>query len=394
MRFSFTEQQNGFRREVQAFLKSELEAGTFSTRSGALLEEMSQEFSRKMAKRGWIGLTWPKQYGGQGRTYVEKAILMEELLKVQAPVMYHFLADRQVGPSLIHFGSEWQKEYFLPKIVSAGDGMRFCLLFSEPNAGSDLVAVSTTAVKDGDSYVINGQKVWTSQGHKSEYGWVLARTNLDNTVPRHLSCSEFIIEMNMPGITIRPIINMVGKHSFNEVFFDNVRIPHKFLVGKENAGFKQIMAQMDYERAGLERLMQNYPIFEKLKAYVKERGETGLGAELYYWARDALAQLELEFSIGRLLCYYTAWTIDQGRQPTAEAPMAKAFCTQYEQRLNDVATKILGPISQIRSRGEWAMWAGELAECYLWGPSYTIQGGSVEVLKNILALRKLGLPRT
>ncbi len=391
MRFWFTEDQNKFRQEVQDFLKAELEAGTFSIRSGALLEEMSQEFSRKMAKKGWIGLTWPKQYGGQGRTYIEKAILLEELLKVQAPVMYHFLADRQVGPGLIHFGSEWQKEYFLPKIVSAETS--FCLLFSEPNAGSDLVAVSTTAVKDGDSYVINGQKVWTSWGHKSDYGWMLARTNLDNSVPRHLSCSEFIIEMNLPGITVRPIINMVGKHSFNEVFFDNVRVSNKFLVGKENAGFKQIMAQMDYERAGLERVMQNYPILEKLKAYVKEMGKAGLGTELYYWARDAIAQLEMEFNTGRLLCYYTAWTIDQGRQPTAEAPMAKAFCTQYEQRLNDVATKILGPISQILAGGRWAVWEGELAESYLWGPSYTLQGGSVEVLKNILALRKLGLPR-
>jgi 3-oxocholest-4-en-26-oyl-CoA dehydrogenase alpha subunit len=310
---------------------------------------------------------------------------------VQAPVMYHFLADRQVGPGLIHFGSEWQKEYFLPKIVSAETS--FCLLFSEPNAGSDLAAVSTTAVKDGDDYVINGQKVWTSWGHKAEYGWMLARTNLDNAVPRHLSCSEIIITMDSPGITVRPIINMVGKHSFNEVFFDNVRISSKFLVGKENAGFKQIMAQMDYERAGLERVMQNYPIFMKLKAYVKELGKEGLGAERYSWARDALAQLEVEFNIGRLLCYYTAWTIDQDRQPTAEAPMAKAFCTQFEQRLNDLATNILGSSSQIRSGGRWGVWEGELAESYLWAPSYTLQGGSVEVLKNILALRKLGLPR-
>jgi alkylation response protein AidB-like acyl-CoA dehydrogenase len=391
MRFTFTKEQDEFRQEIRDFLKAELEAGAFSVDIAELVGEPSQEFSRKLAQKGWIGLTWPKQYGGQGRSYVEKLILIEELMKVKAPIGYHFLADRQVGPALTSFGSDWQKEFFLPSIVRADEGMQFCLLFSEPNAGSDLAAVSAKAVRDGDYYIINGQKVWTTGGHLADYGWLLARTNLDSSVRGHLSCSEFILDMKSPGVTVRPLINMAGTHSFNKVFLDDVKIHKKYLVGQENEGFKQIMAQMDYERAGIERLMQNYPLYEHLISYVKKMDKDSRG--FYSWVRDQVAQLEIEYNIGRLLCYYTAWVVDQGKKPTSQAALTKAFCTQYEQRLNDVATKVMGPISQIRQGVKWSPFGGDLASCYLWAPSYTLQGGSVEVLKNIVALRGLGLPR-
>ena len=393
MRFTFTKEQDEFRQGIRDFLKAELEAGVFSVHSASLVGSPSREFSLKMSEKGWIGLTWPRQYGGQGRSYVEKMILNEELFRIRAPVGYHFLADRQVGPALMSFGSDWQKEYFLPSIVKADEGMMFCLLFSEPNAGSDLAAVSTKALKDGDYYVINGQKVWTSGGHLADYGWLLAKTNSDSAVPRHLTCSEFIVDMKSPGVTIRPIINIVGEESFNEVFFDDVKIHKRYLVGQENAGFKQIMAQVDYERAGIERLMQNYLIYEHLISYVKNMDKDSKRGEFYSWVRDSIAQLEIEYNIGRLLCYYTAWVIDQGKKPTSQAALTKAFCTQYEQRLNDVATRVLGPISQIKRGVKWSPFEGELADSYLWGPSYTLQGGSVEILKNIVALRGLGLPR-
>jgi len=185
---------------------------------------------------------------------------------------------------------------------------------------------------------------------------------------------------------------MAGEHSFNEVFFDDVKIHKKYLVGEENGGFKQIMAQMDYERAGIERLMQNYPLFEKLKNHVREM-DKDRDREFYSWVRDQIAQLEIEYNVGRLLCYYTAWVVDQGQKPSSQAALTKAYCTLYEQRLNEVATKVMGPTSQIKQGSEWAAFSGDVATCYLWGPSYTLQGGSVEVLKNIVALRGLGLPR-
>jgi alkylation response protein AidB-like acyl-CoA dehydrogenase len=393
VRFAFTEAQDEFRAEVREFLRSEIEAGVFSVQCGDLIRPGSREFSRKMAERGWIGMTWPREYGGRGRPYVEKAILMEELLRVQAPIGYHFLADRQVGPALIHFGSDWQKEHFLPRIVRADPGVAFCLLFSEPNAGSDLAGVTTTAVRDGDDYIVNGQKVWTSAAHAADFGWLLAKTDLDPAAGRYESASEFIVDMKTPGITVRPIVNMAGQSNFNEVFFEDARIPAKCLVGEENAGFKQIMAQMDYERAGLERLMQNFPLFERLKQHLRDKALSDEPEGFRAWARDQVAQLEIEYGIGRLLCYHTAWTIDQGQKPTTQAAMCKAFCTQYEQRVNDVASKILGPVCQIRGGAPWSVLGGDVAESLLWGPSYTLQGGSVEVLKNIVALRGLGLPR-
>jgi alkylation response protein AidB-like acyl-CoA dehydrogenase len=389
MRFTFTEEQEKFRQEVRDFLREELEAGNFSTHTSSLVGSLSRDLSSKMAERGWIGMTWPKEYGGQGRSYVDKMILNEELFKVQAPIGYHFMADRQVGPAIMKFGSDWQKEDFLPRIVNAGEDIDFCLLFSEPNAGSDLASVATKAEKDGDYYVINGQKVWTSGGHHASYGWLLAKTDFDSSVPRHLTCSEFILDMRSPGVTTRPIINIVGAHSFNEVFLDDVRIHKKYLVGQENEGFKQIMAQMDYERAGIERLMQNYPIYERLMRHVRQIDRDGGDGGYYLQVRDSIAQLEIEFNIGRLLCYYTAWLVDNDR------PMSSPYCTQYEQRLNDIAMRILGPISQIKGGGQWtpSPFIEDLVEAYLWAPSYTLQGGSVEVLKNIVALRGLGLPR-
>jgi alkylation response protein AidB-like acyl-CoA dehydrogenase len=393
MDLSFTKEQEAFRQEVRDFVQAELEAGTFAISSTALVAEASREFSLKMAKKGWIGLSWPTECYGQGRSYVDKMIMNEELFNVQAPLGFHFLGDRQIAPGLIEFGSDWQKEYFLPRIAKATEDSTFCLLFSEPNAGSDLVAVSTTAVEEGDAYILNGQKTWTSGGHQADWGWILVRTLFDEAVPNHKSCSEFIVDLKSPGVTIRPIINSAGVHDFNEVFFDNVKIERKNLVGKLNEGFKQIMAQMDFERAGMERLLQNYPIYSLLLDHVKEMVASGENGEFCGWVKDQVAQVEIEYNIGRLLCYRTAWMIDSGKRPTSQAAIAKMFCTQLEQRVNDLATKVLGPVSQIKEGVEWTPFPVDVAACYLWGASYTLQGGSVEILKNIVAQRGLGLPR-
>lgn len=394
MNLIFSKEQEAFRHEVRLFVRDQLLNKNFKIQSRGIIADSDIEFSKAMAAKNWIGFTWPKDHWGQGRSYVEKTILNEELYKVQAPIGYHFLGDRQVGPALIHFGSDWQKQTFLPSIVKAEKGMMFCLLFSEPDAGSDLAAIGTTAQKDGDYYIINGQKVWSSEAHFSEYGWLLAKTNMDEGVSAHNACSEFILDMSLPGVKVRPLINMAGEHSFNEVFMDNVRVHKDYLVGQENGGFKQIMAQVDYERAGIERLMQNYPVYDQLHGKVKEMQLRSKNRSFYEWTRDQLAQLEVEFQTGRLLCYYTAWMIDQGQKPTGQAALCKVYCTQYEQRLNDLATRILGPQSLIRQESPWAPLNVDVAGCYLWGPSYTLQGGSVEVLKNIVALRGLRLPRS
>ena len=191
MEFGFTKEQEQLREGVRSFLEQELAAESFAARSNQWVEGFSQEFSRKVAQRGWIGMTWPREYGGQGRSYIDRAILMEEMLRYQAPIGYHFLGDRQVGPSLMHFGSDELKKEFLPRIINAS--VSFCLGFSEPDAGSDLVAVRTNAREEGDYYVINGQKVWTSLAHKADYIWILART--DPEAPKHKALSELIIDL-------------------------------------------------------------------------------------------------------------------------------------------------------------------------------------------------------
>lgn len=393
MDFTFTAEQEKFRQEVRSFLEAELAAGTFTIAGNELVGPSSIEFSRKMAQRGWIGMTWPKAYGGQERSYVDKMILFEETCRFHAPIGYHFMADRQVGPALIKHGSEWQKEFYLPRIVKAEENTSFCLLYSEPNAGSDLVSITTSAVEDGDYYVINGQKIWTTFADRSDWGWLLVKTEFDEKVPRHQTCSEFLLDMKTPGVTIRPIINMAGEEGFNEVFLDNVRIHKKYLVGQKNAGFKQIMSQIDYERAGIERLMQNYPVYEELLRYVKRMDRSGTNAAYYSWVRDQIAQVEIEFNAGRLLCYSTAWTIDQGRPATSQAALSKIYCTRFEQRLNDLATRVIGPVSLLRMQPEFSSLAVDVAASYLWGPGYTLQGGTVEILKGIVAQRGLGLPR-
>ncbi|KAF0123162.1 MAG: acyl-CoA dehydrogenase domain-containing protein [bacterium] len=388
MDFSFTKEQERLRQEVRDFLETKVRDGEFQVKSNGWVESHSQKFSKDMSRRGWIGMTWPKEYGGHDRSYIDRAIVMEEMLTYQAPIGFHFLADRQVGPAIIHFGNDEQKKTYLPKIINADISIAIGL--SEPNAGSDLVSVKTTAVEQGDFYVINGQKVWTTGGHRVDYIWLLVRTDLN--APKHKALSEFIVDMKTPGITVRPIINMAGVHSFNEIFFEDVKVPKENLVGPKNRGFYQLMAQVDYERAGLERLMQNYPLFKNLVEYVKKEKRNGNPLSKDPFIRNKLAELEVEYQVGRLFCYQVAWTLSQGRIPNYEAALCKAFCTQFEQRLSDAATSVLGLYGQLMPGSKYAPMDGDAADSYLWSVSYTIQGGTLEVLKNIVATRGLGLP--
>ena len=388
MNFDFTEEQKGFREEVRSFLKAEIKQGTFVPKLNAYMEGFSKQFSKKMAEKGWIGLTWPKEYGGLGKGYMERTILLEQLMKVEAPFSYHFVGERQIAPALMGHGTDEQKQEFLPRILNAD--ISFCLLFSEPDAGSDLAAVRTTAIEDGDYYIVNGQKTWTSLGHLTDYGWLLART-ADPAVLKHQALSEFIVDMKAPGVAVEPVINSAGAHSFNDVFFDNVKIPANRLVGKRNGGFKQIMEQVVFERAGLDRLMANYICKELIFDYAKTTKRNGR----YLWedsrVRDTIATIEIKYNIGRNLCYYVAWLLDQGKIPNAEASICKTFCSEFEKKLSDVTTEIMGLYGQLLPGCERAPYEGVAAESYLWSPSYTLQGGAVEILKNIIALRGLNL---
>ncbi len=388
MDFAFTPEQESFRQEVRGFLEAEISQGTFQPICDGWIQGYSPDFTKKMADRGWIGLTWPKEYGGQGRSNIDRLILTEELLRYGAPAACHWFADRQIGRSIIAYGTEEQKQEFLPLILKGeayiGLGM------SEPQSGSDLASLQTKATEDGDDYIIDGQKMWTSCASYMTHVYLIART--DPEAPKHRGISEFIIDASLPGISVTPTIDITGSEAWGEVFYDGVRVPKKYLIGEKNRGFYQILNQLDYERAGLERLMGNYPLFDAIVRFAKETQRNGVPLSRDPVIRHKLAQLEVEFEMGRLLTYRVVLVIEEGRSPNVEAAMAKTYCTTFEQRLANVATDILGMYGQLMAESKWAPIFGMAPHSYLGSKGYSLQAGTTEVLRNIVASRGLGLP--
>ena len=388
MDFQLSEEQNKFRQEVRDFLEEELRQGSFKPSCDAWIMAYDPEFTKRVAQKGWIGLTWPKEYGGQGRSFIDRLILTEEMLRYGAPAACHWFADRQIGGSLLAFGTEEQKREILPKIIRGeayvGLGM------SEPEAGSDLASLKMQAVEDGDDYIIDGQKTWTSGG--SHMNWIYLVVRTDPEAPKHRGISEFIVETTLLGITIHPIIDITGSEAWNEVFFDGVRIPKKYLIGEKNRGFYQILEQLDYERSGMERLMGNYPLFDAIIQFAKETKRNGKPLCQDSLIRHKLAQLQIEFEIGRLLIYRVALVMDEGRAPNWESAMAKAYGTAFEQYLASTAIEILGLYGQLSPESKRVPVQGMAYHSYLSSKGYSLQAGTSEILKNILALRKLGLP--
>jgi alkylation response protein AidB-like acyl-CoA dehydrogenase len=383
MDFGFTEKQNKFRQEVRHFLEEEIKKGYWKPACDAWIQGFDPAFTKRVAQRGWIGLTWPKEYGGQGLSYIDRLILTEEMLRYGAPAACHWFADRQIGGSIVTYGTDEQKRELLPKII-AGEAY-IGLGMSETEAGCDLASLQTRAIEDGDCYIINGQKTWTSGGSFVNYFYLLART--DPEAPKHRGISEFIIPADLPGINRIPMIDITGTEAWNDVFFDGVRVPKKCLIGEKNHGFLQALQQLDYERSGMERLMGNYPLFDAIVQFTKENK---LSQESVI--RNKLAQLRIEFEVGRLLIYRVALVMDEGRAPNREAAMSKAYSTAFEQRLAKAAMEVLGPYGQLVSDSKLAPVRGLAVHSYLASKGYSLQAGTSEILKNILATRGLGLP--
>ncbi|MFC2056314.1 acyl-CoA dehydrogenase family protein [Chloroflexota bacterium] len=388
MDFAFTEEQEKFRQEVKDFLEEELRQGSFTPSCDAWIQAYSTEFTKKVAQKGWIGLNWPKEYGGQGRSHLDRLILTEEMLRYGAPAACHWFADRQIGGGILRYGTEEQKRELLPKII---EGEAYVGLgLSEPEAGSDLASLRTKATEDGDDYIIDGQKMWTSCGVFMNYIYLVART--DPEAAKHKGISEFIFETNLPGITITPTIDITGSTAWAEVFFDGVRVPNKCLIGEKNRGFYQVINALDYERAGLERLMGNYPLFDAIIQFAQETKRNGKPLAQEPQIRRKLAQLQTEFEIGRLLTYRVVLVMEGGRAPNVEASMAKAYSTTFEQHLASIAMEILGLYGQLLAESKWAPILGMAPHSYLGSTGYSLQAGTTEVLRNIIATRGLGLP--
>jgi len=388
MDFSLTEEQNKLRQEVRNFLEDELERRLWKPACDAWIQGYDPEFSKRVANRGWIGLTWPRQYGGQERSSIDRLIVTEEMLRYGAPAACHWFADRQIGGSILKYGSEEQKEEFLPKIIRGE--MYVGLGMSEPEAGSDLASLKTRAIEENDCYVVNGQKTWTSGAWFINYIYLLARTDLD--AAKHRGISEFIVPIDLPGISRIPMIDITGTEAWNDLFFDNVRVPKKYMIGEKNKGFYHVLDQLAYERGGMERLMGNYPLFDALIRFAKETRRSGKALAKDTMIRHKLAQLQVEFEVGRLFMYKVAIVMDEGRTPTVEASMSKAYATTFEQRLANTAMEILGPYGLLWAGSKYVPFEGLAAHSYLGSKGYSLQAGSTEILKNIIATRGLGLP--
>ncbi len=388
MDFRLSEEQEKFRQEVSRFLEEEIKQGRWQPSCDAWIMGHDPGFTKRVSERGWIGLTWPQEYGGQGRSYVDRLILTEEMLRYGAPAACHWFADRQIGGAIVHYGTDEQKKELLPIILKGeayvGLGM------SEPDAGSDLASLKTRAVEDGDEFIIDGQKTWTSGGSKMNWIYLVARTDPD--APKHRGISEFFFSTDLPGISVTPIEDITGGVHFNEVFFENVRIPKTCLIGEKNKGFYQILNQLDYERSGMERLMANYPLFDALIQYAKETKRNGKPLSEDPVVRGKLAQLKIELEIGRLHMYRVAMVMDDGRAPNWESAMSKAYGTAFEQRLASTAIEILGLYGQLSPQSARVPMQGMAYHSYLSSKGYSLQAGTSEILKNILALRKLELP--
>ena len=390
MDFRFSTEDEAFRAELRAFLDRELPAdwqpgSVLSEYEGGADErwELKQRFSKKLVERGWLALAWPREYGGLGASHMQQTIYSEEMALRGAPGTGN-MGIAWVGPAIMLYGTDEQKAKWLPPITSGDD--LWCTLYSEPGAGSDLAALQTRAVQDGDDFVISGQKIWTSGADKAHWGWLAARTDAD--APKHKGISTFAVPMNAPGISIRPLVNMAGQAGFNEVFFDNVRIPKEYLIGELNRGWYQVAVALDFERSGIGMFARASRIIDEYASFLRTRGIAASPA-----VRSELAERAIEAAAGRWMSYRIPWMQAQGLAPNYEASVTKLYGTELSQRLAQTGMKLLGLHGQLREGDARAPLDGRVGHDYLETLSLTIGGGTSEVMRSVIATRGLGLPR-
>jgi alkylation response protein AidB-like acyl-CoA dehydrogenase len=395
MDYQFTPEQEAFRKEVREFVEKEVpsrwkELAYMVWEEDDESWEITRKWNKKLGEKGWLALTWPKVYGGQERSAIDQLIFDEEMARIGTPTgVETMMTVNWVGNTIMIYGTEKQKrDYLLP--AAKGD-IVFCCGYSEPGSGSDLASVQTSAVEDGDFYIVNGQKVWTTVAHRADYCWLAARTDPD--IPKHKGMSMFVVDMKSPGITVRPLINILGFHSFNEVFFDNVRVPKENLVGQKNNGWYQLAVALDFERSGVGVPIQAERTINSLVKYCKETKRNGKSLSEDPLIQAKLADLAVRARTLKLLCYRIPWMHMQNKLPNYEASITKVFGSELLVRLANVGMDILGPYNQMDRGSKWSVLQGRIARSCLMSFSINIGGGTSEIMRNIIAMRGLGLPR-
>ena len=366
---SVQESRDALRSDVSAFVAEWRESGRFVPRLDSWMRSHNRDFSKALGERGWIGVTWPTEFGGGGQDNISRLIITEELLRGGAPVAAHWFADRQIGPAILRFGSSELQREFLPRI--ARGETTFCVCMSETEAGSDLAAVRTKARLEGGTWLINGHKIWTTYAHVSDFAYVLART--DDSGPKHVGLTEFIVDMSDPGVTVRPILDLNGEHHFNEVFFEDVPVDPSRVIGDVGSGWQQVTEQLSFERGGAERVLSVYPLLVAILDSLTDGDVTDLAVDTFGRLAARLAGL-------RQMTWNVALALDAGQAPKREAAVLKYLGTRFEQDTADALRRAfdIAPDSKVGV-------AGLLSQALMASPAFTIQGGTTEMLLTIIS---------
>jgi alkylation response protein AidB-like acyl-CoA dehydrogenase len=391
MDFDFTPEQEAFRKEVGQWLERNLPddlrgRGFAASRAGREEVARLRAWQKRMYEAGYVGMDWPRQFGGRGASLVEQVILYQEMARAESPQLVNRGGVSMLGPTLMKHGTPAQQQRFLPKILTADE--IWAQGFSEPNAGSDLANLQTRAEIQGDEFVVNGQKVWTSMAHVADWLFLLART--DPAAPKHKGISFMLVDMTSPGITVRPLRQITGEAEFNEVFFDNVRVPVANLVGTLHEGWGVAITTLAYER-DLLTFIRHISLRNALHRFVKLVRGRGRASDPV--VRQKVAALWIGEQALQLSAYRSLTRILRGGQPGPEGSTAKLFWSHLDQELAQAATEVLGPYSQIGHGSAWAPDEGQWEFYTCLAQASGIRAGTTEILKNILGERVLGLPK-
>ena len=367
---------DAFRAEVKAFLAESVADLPADRRSRSWLG-FDADFSRRLAARGWVGVTLPARHGGADLDAYSRFVLVEELLAVGAPVAAHWIADRQSGPLILRYGSEAQRDFYLPKICRAE--AFFCIGMSEPNAGSDLASVGSQATRMDAGWRLNGRKVWTTNGHKCHYTIALVRTS-GSAADRQKGLSQFIVDLSLPGVTVRPIVDLTGDAHFSEMFFDDVELADDALIGAEGQGWEQVNAELAFERSGPERLYSSIVLLDRWIGWLRR---TGASSE----QRVAVGRFAAHLATLRHMSITTTSKLVRGESPLVEAALVKDIGTEFEQSVPALIEAALGRDPGVAIDPDLVR---ALAYVSQMAPTFSLRGGTREILRGMIA-RGLGL---
>ncbi len=389
MELKFSPADEQYRLKLRAWLEANMPSTEVPEEQDAAFA-YQRAWQRQLYDGGWVGIHWPKEYGGQGATLVQQAIYAQETTRARAPQPANSLGIMIVGPTLIAHGTEEQKKRFIPKILNADE--IWCQGFSEPNSGSDLASLQTRAVLDGDAFVVNGQKIWTSLGQYADWCILLVRTDAD--APKHRGITYLLVDMHSPGITVRPLKQITGHAEFNETFFDNVRVPRKNVIGEINAGWRIAMTTLTYER-GISSLGTQVQIKQHLTAmidYARTTHSNGHSLSQDPVLRQALAEAHVRVEIMLLNIYRGITKRLRGQPPGPEASLDKLYWSELDKWMQELGMRLQGPYSQLMHGSKHAI-PGDWQYKFLWSRAGTIYSGTSEIQKNIIGERVLGLPK-